>query len=1513
MSSDEGPPLGPNAGTNNFGPHFIPALALLPTEDGGAPPPPIPATVVNFQMNSQIGWANSPIQTQTLPEHAGSQTTVGSQEMDAIHNAVPSQPDPSQVIHTPSASFIEAVRAADPTPSYPMPHASLVDAMRAVDTTSPTFTRARTPTPSVTSLSSPMEGQPSTGVITTSTGPRGDSPDKPIVLSSTHTSLTSLSGPGRAEEARRALFPTSSEAFPPLSQIPPKGLFLSGNTPSSSGRGIDTLSPPAGDRSVVEPQTRGASNDPNFDSTLVLFPAGKLPSPLGSGQTGPMEIDSMHVRTNLLTEGLRRAESEIRAFMPTTRFSSLPITREYPRAQSDSQRDSIPDIPEAVADTAYDEMLAAVDDIESLVQGYSYFFLEGELTFLKGNAVAVPPEQLHRILRALTGILSMGPRGEVDRENGDIFASLTNNSWCRLVMALLSAILRGCTRTRDLPSRCNFEIDAVDDFDIDEQLRQPATQLEAIQFMIAQLSEQFLPNTNGLPAPRVEEIRTRIWAKLEDALRAELEAEAAVFSSRISGMGISDIFEQIMSGVSHQELTEIMREEIQLEERSRFRNLLLAARGQATDYALAEAVADGQAEADILCAEDRAELEEFKRIQAKELERRKQKIRDKADRELTDFNKSTEAILAEQGVQQRRQQLDSVLQAFSNKAEFEFIRDHAIRLGIISRDDVAKPAAKRSRAEPRSHTAAQTVAGVRSRSASRSGESRKRDRSASPPTLSKPTCITSTSEPSEAQAMEEDTTPKASPVVALPQAPSVEPALIISSVPARSLGTSMHAPGNEMVDDSTPSVVQPPPSHKLDETLESMMKIMFQALDNRIQPLANMVERLSNIVDGRTPPKHAMSAKPPGPNAIPPLPGQVPHGQGSSQKPYPKPSSGGSNSGGPSGSPQGEDNDPGRPSPDVSGGSAPGNLHPIAAHEEGGETRESVNQPEPRTKANRKARAKDNVAKANAKVPGAAPPPAKTPSRIAPTFVQVTTAQMLRKQDSAKGFRVAASKAQNRKESGMPRRGNATSQTGTTDVTVIRFGGLENREEEESLLRQHPSSFVEAAQRALNRLSKHAPPTILKGRWSSTSDRTGNFVYTLSGTYPPDIIESIKAPLCSPFKGPSTLVPANGWTWAQLRQVPNKDEESAVTYNSDDLMRSLIANPCFQSVFIPVPPSWIGNPENFSSPMASVSFAYVEQDKAITQRATLEGVCMFGRQVQFVHCGDKAIIVQCSRCHSMEHFARKCPVPEGEVRCPKCAGNHTMKEHDYECPGKHRVPGKCDCVFKCILCNQPGHHARSKTCPRRHDIVNAQAGAPPPPRRTKKSNPKPATKPKARVDDEITAGIARSQQMAKDNNLAFDMSDPLGLRAPVQTYKNMTLEEFERQRLEDDRQAGIANNQAINEERNRHSVPRARPLARRSEAEENVDQMYAEINDEPFNLDAARLEKSRLALEAAHDWNENHPPGAAWGPSSDGPRVPGPAPPTPYDAFAPLPNPQAAATAAPTFTSQSPTAPSSNV
>ena len=48
--------------------------------------------------------------------------------------------------------------------------------------------------------------------------------------------------------------------------------------------------------------------------------------------------------------------------------------------------------------------------------------------------------------------------------------------------------------------------------------------------------------------------------------------------------------------------------------------------------------------------------------------------------------------------------------------------------------------------------------------------------------------------------------------------------------------------------------------------------------------------------------------------------------------------------------------------------------------------------------------------------------------------------------------------------------------------------------------------------------------------------------------------------------------------------------------------------------------------------------------------------------------------------------------------------------------------------------------------------------------------------------------------MAMENNLEFDINDPLGLRTSAQTYEDTTQEEFKRQRLEDDRQAAVARN-----------------------------------------------------------------------------------------------------------------------
>ena len=550
-------------------------------------------------------------------------------------------------------------------------------------------------------------------------------------------------------------------------------------------------------------------------------------------------------------------------------------------------------------------------------------------------------------------------------------------------------------------------------------------------------------------------------------------------------------------------------------------------------------------------------MAEYKRLQAGELDRRKAKIRSDTEREAANFLKSTEELLAQSRIDQRCKELDSIVRAQSNKAESEFVRDHAIRLGLITRDEAAKPSAKHVRVEPRSQTATQTASQVRSRSASVSSESRKCTRSASPPTTSKPADKTSTPVPSSAPMEEDDLTPMASPSVALPPAQRVE-TTILSSVPERNLASSMHAPGNEMVDDSIePTMANPsaPDSgakpNLSDDVTSHILEVMFTALRQNLAPIIASVEQISNIVDGRTPPRHTTSAKPPSATTLP----------------YPKQTSERADSGGHNGSPQGEENDSGRPSSGV-----PWNPNPISTQEASGEmhaAKDTLGE----LKLGRKARRTQAVKAANVAIPGSAPPPTDghiplQHARISPTFVQVATANAMKQQDKAQGFRVAASSAQNRKASGTPRRGQAITPQGATEVTIIRYGGINDAAKEGALRARHPVTFVEQAQRALNQLSHH-PPVILKGRWSTTSATTGNFVFTLSGTYSPEFVHNICESLCEPFPGKCAVVLTEGWTWAQLRQVPIQDDDGLI-HSCDDLYNALIANPCFQSVLLTI-------------------------------------------------------------------------------------------------------------------------------------------------------------------------------------------------------------------------------------------------------------------------------------------------------------------------------------------------------
>jgi hypothetical protein len=130
-------------------------------------------------------------------------------------------------------------------------------------------------------------------------------------------------------------------------------------------------------------------------------------------------------------------------------------------------------------------------------------------------------------------------------------------------------------------------------------------------------------------------------------------------------------------------------------------------------------------------------------------------------------------------------------------------------------------------------------------------------------------------------------------------------------------------------------------------------------------------------------------------------------------------------------------------------------------------------------------------------------------------------------------------------------------------------------------------------------------------------------------------------------------------------------------------------------------PHWQGSPITSGKDASTVFIVYINEGNLITQRATNEGVYMFSAQVTFIHCGDSPTLIQCSRCHMLSHYttSSRCADLINTIKCFRCGGPHDGCQHDYECPQKHAIPGKCDCKLKCLLCGGLDHHCCSQKCP----------------------------------------------------------------------------------------------------------------------------------------------------------------------------------------------------------------------
>ena len=486
---------------------------------------------------SSSSQADSP----SLPNHApppGVFTTTLTVLQEEQHADTFVTPEPSSSLEWAILAINPSTTEADP---FPPASPAMAQAMAIVDTTLPAFTMARDPTPSIHSSPSPVlstglplppMGAPFSGDNLTSSAPASSHPV--------------ASWEGRVEEARVTHFPTASDL--------------------------------------------GASGLPS-----ITLPGlhGSLSQHQEGNSDVSMESQFSDVGADLL----------VRCHLFPPQGQSLPTIREHTPAFGVAPPPS-PECVERITSwqaslrfegesAAIDAMYKAVNEVIELRRGYAEFYVDNSLHFLKGSVMeGVNNDTFDSMITFVSTALSMGPQLKEDVDTGDCFVFLKNSSWYHTAMAMVAAILRGCVRTQDVWQRGMYELDGNDSFYFDASLHAPATMLEVLQFMVAQLTELLLPDAGSLPQASVEGIRAQIWEKHEQALQAEVEECFARIQECLDPDRFTSLIDQALEGFSPQDISDMLRNEIRREESNRYNNLLLVARDQAFTEAMDLAVSD---------------------------------------------------------------------------------------------------------------------------------------------------------------------------------------------------------------------------------------------------------------------------------------------------------------------------------------------------------------------------------------------------------------------------------------------------------------------------------------------------------------------------------------------------------------------------------------------------------------------------------------------------------------------------------------------------------------------------------------------------------------------------------------------------------------------------------------------------------------------------------------------------------------------------------------------------------
>ncbi|KAH9021429.1 hypothetical protein EDB84DRAFT_1565276 [Lactarius hengduanensis] len=270
-----------------------------------------------------------------------------------------------------------------------------------------------------------------------------------------------------------------------------------------------------------------------------------------------------------------------------------------------------------------------------------------------------------------------------------------------------------------------------------------------------------------------------------------------------------------------------------------------------------------------------------------------------------------------------------------------------------------------------------------------------------------------------------------------------------------------------------------------------------------------------------------------------------------------------------------------------------------------------------------------------------------TPTATMPvSWAGVVTQKAAHQQTTAAAHAKSTNQAMGRTNGGKSRPETAARRTNSanTDVTVIRGHGVEDPLFKLQLFKRAPSTFVAEIRQEIERMSQ-GKLIILSARWSQKAN-AHNFVYTFQGDVPFAQIFPFRHLLVKPLLA-GYIVPNDGWTHAQLRDVATRAPDGTI-YTNDDLMKELCRNTPFKDAIFCLVPHWQGSAFTVAhSEKTTVSMAFVDEHGTVSSAAVAAGTFMFNARARLIITGDSPSIVMCGRCHRIGHATNTpaCPLP----------------------------------------------------------------------------------------------------------------------------------------------------------------------------------------------------------------------------------------------------------------------------